>query len=259
MLIINSAFLTSVTTRRGVRHNNNNDDDNNRVKLPLVRRTTGGATARGCRARRAAATTRCAAGAGQNSARSHQSPHHVRELLPPSHSSNSNAQLVATIAAKAAAPPPPQPAASNSLTVFCRANWPLFVLAQTVALFGAAYSGISSRNKRVEVGKLNDQLRAMMEKMDESNCKFDWSVDEDEEDDWPGSKELSEAKRSLEAEDVDAALAHFAAAKNAVMEYSGPDLSGWAPSVQYFTVIQQHIHAPSLHTEYVFARVLGFE
>ena len=67
------------------------------------------------------------------------------------------------------------------------------------------------------------------------------------------------AKRSLEAEDVDAALAHFAAAKNAVMEYSGPDLSGRAPSVQYFTVIQQHIHAPSLHTEYVFARVLGFE
>lgn len=141
-----------------------------------------------------------------------------RELLP----ATPDAQLVATVAAKAVAAPPPPAQPVNGFVAFCRGNWPLFVFAQTGALIGAAYSGIDSRNKRLEIAKLNDKLRAMMDKV-EQGCTFQWSVDEDDEDDWPGSKELSDAKRALQADDLDAAMAAFAAAKTAVMEYSGKD------------------------------------
>lgn len=125
---------------------------NRRGRIPLLGRSS--TVTNGCRSRRAAptlmtrraATTRC-------------SLHHVQELLPPQRPSS--AQLVATVAAKAAAPAPPPPP-ENGFVEFCRTNWPLFVVAQSIALIGAAYSGVSSRNKRIELGKLNEKLRKMM-------------------------------------------------------------------------------------------------
>mmetsp|Transcript_26990 Transcript_26990/g.43227 ORF Transcript_26990/g.43227 Transcript_26990/m.43227 type:complete len:285 (+) Transcript_26990:181-1035(+) len=157
--------------------------------------------------------TRCAAVGGVQ-----QASGLPRELLPPP--TPTGAQLIASIAAKAAVPAPP-PTPTNTFVGFCRSSWPLFVFAQTGALIGAGYSGISSRNKRLEIGLLNDKLRAMMEKMKDSECAFNWSVDEDEEDDWPGSKELSAAKTSLALGNVDAALDAFAAAKKVVIAYAG--------------------------------------
>jgi hypothetical protein len=163
----NGALLSTPATARRGRHGH---------------RVRGGISSSGCRARAATQTIRCAAAPDGNSTTLH---HNVRELLPPP--GPTSAQLIATVAAKAATPaPPPKP--TNAAVEFCRTSWPLFVLAQTGALIGAAYSGVDSRRKREEIGKLNDKLRKMMEKMGDSSCSFDWSVDEDEEADWPGSK-----------------------------------------------------------------------
>lgn len=110
----------------------------------------------GCRSRRAAPTLMA-----RRASMPRCSLHHVQELLPPQRPSS--AQLVATVAAKpAASAPPPPPPVNGGFVAFCRAYWPLFVVAQSLALIGAAYSGVSSRRKRVELGKLNEKLRKMM-------------------------------------------------------------------------------------------------
>ena len=219
MATCSGALLSNVAASRRVRHDKNN-------RAVLGSRLVGTGTVRRARAATVTMTPRCAATpvGGDNARASSGSLNHVRELLPSTH--RSDPQLVATIAVNATPAPPAAAEQNSSFVTFCRSNWPIFLLLETTALVGAAYSGVSSRNKRLEISKLNDKLRAMMDKMEDANCTFDWSVDEDEEDSWPGSKELSEAKKALEADDVNAALAAFAAAKAAVIEYSGPELQG---------------------------------
>lgn len=145
----------------------------------------------------------------------------------PQSSGHERSELVATVAASPTAAAPVSEA--GQFQQWCRANWKVLLLAQTGALVGAAYSGISSRNKRLEISKLNDKLRTMKEKVDNAGCAFEWTVDDEEEADWPGSKELSDAAAALEAGNIDAALAAFSAAKAAVVEYAG---EGYASMVR---------------------------
>ena len=131
--------------------------------------------------------------------------------------------LVASVAAKPAAPAP----ASNPspFALWCRANWPLFVVAQTLALIGAAASGVSSRKKRIELAALNEKLRKMKEARDteDGTCSFDWSASHGQcTDTWPGAAELAAAKEALEKNgQPDEALLWFAAAKDAVRRDAG--------------------------------------
>ena len=130
---------------------------------------------------------------------------------------------------------------------FARANWPVFVLFETVALIGAAVSGVSSRRKRLEIQDLNVKLREMMTKVEQSKvCEFNWpsepSADDDDDDDaTPGSALLTKASNLLELGELDAAIATFDEAKLAIsgafgantsttkMDDKGAHSSHWSP------------------------------
>jgi hypothetical protein len=178
-------------------------------------------------ARRAASTTtRCDAASAGSSSNANAPSSSVARLLAPSPRQN----LVATVAAKSPPAPPPPPPPSG-FTAFARANWPVFVVFETVALIGAAVSGVSSRRKRLEIQDLNGKLREMMTKVEQSKvCEFVWpepSADDDDDDDdaSPGSALLTKASKLLELGELDAAIATFDEAKLAISGAFGADTS----------------------------------
>jgi hypothetical protein len=193
-------------------------------------------------ARRAASstTTRCDASADSSSSASAPSSSSIARLAPSPRQNN----LVATVAAKTPPAPPPPP---SGFAAFARANWPVFVLFETVALIGAAVSGVSSRRKRLEIQDLNVKLREMMTKVEQSKaCEFNWpsepSADDDDDDDaTPGSALLTKASNLLELGELDAAIATFDEAKLAIsgafgantsttkMDDKGAHSSHWSP------------------------------
>lgn len=145
--------------------------------------------------------------------------HAASDLAPP----RASPALVASVSAKPAAPAPASD--PSPFALWCRSNWPLFVVAQTLALVGAAASGVSSRKKRVELAALNEKLRKMKEARDaeDGTCSFDWSASHGQcTDSWPGAAELAVAKEALEKNgQPDEALVWFAAAKDAVRRDAG--------------------------------------
>ena len=89
----------------------------------------------------------------------------------------------------------------------------------------SAASGVSSRQKRIELAALNEKLRKMKEARDteDGTCSFDWSASHGPcTDTWPGAAELAAATEALEKNgQPDEALLWFAAAKDAVRRDAG--------------------------------------
>merc|ERR1712127_489350 len=63
------------------------------------------------------------------------------------------------VAAAQTVAPPVASGLNTSFYTFCRANWPIFVVSQTLALVGAGYAGYVARTRRLELETLNKQLR----------------------------------------------------------------------------------------------------
>lgn len=72
----------------------------------------------------------------------------------------------------------------NKFQEFGRQYWPAFAVLEGVALVGATVNGILSRKRRLEIERLNTQMRGIMAKLDERDTTL---VSED------GSTEASEA------------------------------------------------------------------
>ena len=112
--------------------------------------------------------------------------------------------------------PPSSPSSPSAFQTFGRTYWPFFLLLQTLALIGAAISGVSSRKKRVELASLNEKLRLLAERDDENACAFDWDNLEGQcTDSWPGAPQIAAGTEALKAGNTEAALEAFQEARAA--------------------------------------------
>ena len=112
--------------------------------------------------------------------------------------------------------PPSSPSSPSAFQTFGRTYWPFFLLLQTLALIGAAISGVSSRKKRVELASLNEKLRLLAERDDENSCAFDWDNLEGQcTDSWPGAPQIAAGTEALKAGNTEAALEAFQEARAA--------------------------------------------
>jgi tetratricopeptide (TPR) repeat protein len=88
------------------------------------------------------------------------------------------------------------------------------VITQTLALLGAAISGVSSRKKRLELAALNEKLRKMNRKDEDSACRYDWdNVEGQCTDRWPGAEALSNGTEALKSGNTEEALEAFQTAR----------------------------------------------
>ena len=122
-----------------------------------------------------------------------------------------------SVAARATEKTPPSSSSSPSaFQTFGRTYWPFFLVLQTLALVGAAISGVSSRKKRVELASLNEKLRLLAERDDENACAFDWDNLEGQcTDSWPGAPQIAAGTEALKAGNTEAALEAFQEARAA--------------------------------------------
>ena len=112
--------------------------------------------------------------------------------------------------------PPSSPSSPSAFQTFGRTYWPFFLVLQTLALVGAAISGVSSRKKRVELASLNEKLRQLAERDDENACAFDWDNLEGQcTDSWPGAPQIAAGTEALKAGNTEAALEAFQEARAA--------------------------------------------
>ena len=112
--------------------------------------------------------------------------------------------------------PPSSPSSPSAFQTFGRTYWPFFLVLQTLALVGAAISGVSSRKKRVELASLNEKLRLLAERDDENSCAFDWDNLEGQcTDSWPGAPQIAAGTEALKAGNTEAALEAFQEARAA--------------------------------------------
>ena len=112
--------------------------------------------------------------------------------------------------------PPSSPSSPSAFQTFGRTYWPFFLVLQTLALVGAAISGVSSRKKRVELASLNEKLRQLAERDDENACAFDWDNLEGQcTDSWPGAEAIAIGTESLKLGNTEAALEAFQEARAA--------------------------------------------
>ena len=112
--------------------------------------------------------------------------------------------------------PPSSPSSPSAFQTFGRTYWPFFLVLQTLALIGAAISGVSSRKKRVELASLNEKLRLLAERDDENACAFDWDNLEGQcTDSWPGAPQIAAGTEALKAGNTEAALEAFQEARAA--------------------------------------------
>ena len=112
--------------------------------------------------------------------------------------------------------PPSSPSSPSAFQTFGRTYWPFFLVLQTLALIGAAISGVSSRKKRVELASLNEKLRLLAERDDENSCAFDWDNLEGQcTDSWPGAPQIAAGTEALKAGNTEAALEAFQEARAA--------------------------------------------
>ena len=112
--------------------------------------------------------------------------------------------------------PPSSPSSPSAFQTFGRTYWPFFLVLQTLALVGAAISGVSSRKKRVELASLNEKLRLLAERDDENACAFDWDNLEGQcTDSWPGAPQIAAGTEALKAGNTEAALEAFQEARAA--------------------------------------------
>lgn len=120
------------------------------------------------------------------------------------------------IAAKAKTAPNEGTASPSAFQAFGRTYWPFFLVLQTLALVGAAISGVSSRKKRVELKSLNEKLRQLADRDDENACAFDWDNLEGQcTDSWPGAEAIASGTEMLKNGNVEAALEAFQEARAA--------------------------------------------
>ena len=120
------------------------------------------------------------------------------------------------IAAKAKMAPNEGTASPSAFEAFGRTYWPFFLVLQTLALVGAAISGVSSRKKRVELKSLNEKLRQLADRDDENACAFDWDNLEGQcTDSWPGAEAIASGTEMLKNGNVEAALEAFQEARAA--------------------------------------------
>ena len=120
------------------------------------------------------------------------------------------------IAAKAKMAPNEGTASPSAFQAFGRTYWPFFLVLQTLALVGAAISGVSSRKKRVELKSLNEKLRQLADRDDENACAFDWDNLEGQcTDSWPGAEAIASGTEMLKNGNVEAALEAFQEARAA--------------------------------------------
>ena len=122
-----------------------------------------------------------------------------------------------SVAARATEKTPPSSSSSPSaFQTFGRTYWPFFLVLQTLALIGAAISGVSSRKKRLELASLNEKLRQLAERDDENACAFDWDNLEGQcTDSWPGAEAIAAGTESLKLGNTEAALEAFQEARAA--------------------------------------------
>ena len=122
-----------------------------------------------------------------------------------------------SVAARATEKTPPSSSSSPSaFQTFGRTYWPFFLVLQTLALIGAAISGVSSRKKRLELASLNEKLRQLAERDDENACAFDWDNLEGQcTDSWPGAPQIAAGTEALKAGNTEAALEAFQEARAA--------------------------------------------
>ena len=122
-----------------------------------------------------------------------------------------------SVAARATEKTPPSSSSSPSaFQTFGRTYWPFFLVLQTLALIGAAISGVSSRKKRLELASLNEKLRQLAERDDENACAFDWDNLEGQcTDSWPGAEAIAIGTESLKLGNTEAALEAFQEARAA--------------------------------------------
>ena len=112
--------------------------------------------------------------------------------------------------------PPSSPSSPSAFQTFGRTYWPFFLVLQTLALVGAAISGVSSRKKRVELASLNEKLRLLADRDDENACAFDWDNLEGQcTDSWPGAPQIAAGTEALKAGNTEAALEAFQEARAA--------------------------------------------
>lgn len=121
-----------------------------------------------------------------------------------------------SVAAKAKTAPNEGTASPSAFQAFGRTYWPFFLVLQTLALVGAAISGVSSRKKRLELKSLNEKLRQMADRDDENACAFDWDNLEGQcTDSWPGAEAIASGTEMLKNGNVEAALEAFQEARAA--------------------------------------------
>ena len=130
---------------------------------------------------------------------------------------------MAYVAAAPKPPPPPPPLTWNKIFLeFGRAYWPAFAVLEGLALIGATLNGILSRRRRVEIARLNAQLRSIMAKQAdaETSRASEYS---------PVSEEMSAAKVALAAGDATTAATRFAKAIDLakVKNDAAAELSAW--------------------------------
>ena len=112
--------------------------------------------------------------------------------------------------------PPSSSSSPSAFQTFGRTYWPFFLVLQTLALIGAAISGVSSRKKRLELASLNEKLRQLAERDDENACAFDWDNLEGQcTDSWPGAPQIAAGTEALKAGNTEAALEAFQEARAA--------------------------------------------
>ena len=122
-------------------------------------------------------------------------------------------QIFSVAVGKGAPSPATEPSAFQK---FGRTYWPFFLVLQTLALVGAAISGVSSRKKRVELKSLNEKLRQLADRDDENACAFDWDNLEGQcTDSWPGAEAIASGTEMLKNGNVEAALEAFQEARAA--------------------------------------------
>ena len=135
-----------------------------------------------------------------------------------------------SVAARATEKTPPSSSSSPSaFQTFGRTYWPFFLVLQTLALIGAAISGVSSRKKRLELASLNEKLRQLAERDDENACAFDWDNLEGQcTDSWPGAPQIAAGTEALKAGNTEAALEAFQEARAACESAFANDAAGTA-------------------------------
>lgn len=132
--------------------------------------------------------------------------------------------------------PPSSSSSPSAFQTFGRTYWPFFLVLQTLALIGAAISGVSSRKKRLELASLNEKLRQLAERDDENACAFDWDNLEGQcTDSWPGAPQIAAGTEALKAGNTEAALEAFQEARAACESaFANEKANDAAPSARAF-------------------------